>query len=531
MGKSNILRALSVFFTNQPEPGVDLDIGAECSARHKEKKRISISVEFSLPESIKIHKNLKAVEEKISRKARITKEFTLSQASPQGYEVEYSIGGTRVSANERVIVDQFLSLFNFRYVTAERTPSAVLQNNLEELKSELQARINRSPRSVGFESSDDAIRASTLDQLKDVADDFFAPIKEQLKRADTGIRDVQMATPDSVMELLNSARYEITTHAGDIHRETVMGSGVQNLLLFAILFLVDRNYHRKFGWKIATIWGVEEPEVFLHFDLENQLANYFAEVAQDDQNRFQILCTSHSNTFPQYADSHYLVRRDSPNSPTTTVNQLSIHDFINALHQEQVSALAPALTLYPTTSIWLVEGEIDEKVLSHILTKRSAERVKVFSIKKFTSDNQFKGEANLYDYARINVRLLNARPKTAPVVVIFDWDVDKSKLGRLRKRLTGVSSVISIDEDYFNDNLGKSFRGIERSYPTKVVEAVKKRKPGFILDRGQHVHKERFQVDAERYDHLKQELMNEFLASDDEGELGRFVDDLLSSLK
>lgn len=58
-GKSNLLRALSLFFTGEIEPGQPLNLSADCNARKKEKKGISISIKFCLPETLKIQKTLK----------------------------------------------------------------------------------------------------------------------------------------------------------------------------------------------------------------------------------------------------------------------------------------------------------------------------------------------------------------------------------------------------------------------------------------------------------------------------------------
>ena len=42
------------------------------------------------------------------------------------------------------------------------------------------------------------------------------------------------------------------------------GSGIQSLLMFETLSLIDRDYFQKFGWRQAAIWAVEEPESSLH---------------------------------------------------------------------------------------------------------------------------------------------------------------------------------------------------------------------------------------------------------------------------
>lgn len=67
------------------------------------------------------------------------------------------------------------------------------------------------------------------------------------------------------------------------------------------------HFHgRFFGWKQATIWGVEEPEAALHRDLETRLADQFRRWCLDSDTKLQLFVTTHSPVFTMAADSGHL---------------------------------------------------------------------------------------------------------------------------------------------------------------------------------------------------------------------------------
>lgn len=511
-GKSNILRSLSLFFTNQVEPDSLLNILNDCSAKPKEKKRIKISVKFKLSKKIKIQKTIGYVEKTIPRDALITKEFLYDPKSATSYSIDYYLNHQKLDISKKQIVDQFLTLFNFRYITAARTPKSVLEENLEELKSELKFRLNRKYPKPDSLLESQMIEISALSDLFKISKDLFEPIKAEIIKADKNIENVSINTPDNVIELLNSATYQISTKDGGLFDESLMGSGIQSLLLFTILYLIDKNYHRKFGWKIATIWAIEEPEIFLHFDLENQLANYLSKVANTETERFQIFCTSHSPTFPQYADCHLYVKKTPYQTTTTTkVEKYSPHEFLHVLYENRISNLVDAITLYPMDVILLTEGVIDKKIIQKILKERCPFISKIFSISEFFNNKFKKGESFLCQYLLTNSHIINKRLKGAGIIALFDWDVEVSKINKLKRVIKAPNMIYHFNQKDSNPLLDKSFRGIEKYYPIELILDFEKENKGYILDRGLERSKERYQIDIQRYDFIKGELLNRYL--------------------
>src|SRR3990172_9867531 len=74
-GKSNILRALNVFFNDETHPGIfiDFDVDYRLSPPSKKKKAIKVAVEFDLPEMFRFRKGLEAAEQLLGRRFWIRK--------------------------------------------------------------------------------------------------------------------------------------------------------------------------------------------------------------------------------------------------------------------------------------------------------------------------------------------------------------------------------------------------------------------------------------------------------------------------
>ncbi len=505
-GKSNILRALSLFFKNEVEPGIPLSLSSDCSAAAKEKKRISITVEFDIPAQINIQKTMKNVLDKVPRTAKIKKIFELYPSSPTGYAINYSVNDIAIELEDRIYVEQFLNLFNFRYITANRTPSTVLAENLSELRSELSFRLNHRYRTKVQKKKLKKLQATALESVNNLADELFVPVRNEITKADEDIDDVSISTPNDVTQLLNTAVYQIKTKSGTVLDEKFQGHGIQNVLLFTVLYLIDRNFHRKFGWKIATIWAVEEPETFLHFDLENQLAQYFFGICEKPQERFQLLLTSHSSVFPQYATSHYYVHRASSLPSSTNAEKQDIGSYMKTLAITKITNFPNLMTYYPNRQIILTEGPIDEYVLRLFVARIKLKNILVFSVGKFLGDNKKGGDSHLYTLLLANTHVLQSRLDGCGVVAIFDWDSDGSKLSTLKKHICEPNLIFHFGERCCNPLLDKSFRGIERFYDSEVIHWLSESDPSLIIDRGEKHASSRYFVDKARYDLVKQKL-------------------------
>lgn len=509
-GKSNILRSLNLFFKNEIEDSISIDIFKDSNTRMGEKKRIIISVGFDLDEKLIIQKTIKDVADFIPRKCIITKEYSYSTTDLRGFDVSYYIDGVKIEITKTQLVDQFLNLFNFRYIPSNKSAAKVLFENLKELQSELKFRYRTKYRDEQIRKEQDKKQSESIAVIKELAKEVFLPVASEIAKADPTIEDVSISTANEIVELINSVTYQIKLKSGTVLNEQFQGNGIQSILLYSILYLIDRNFHRKFGWKIATIWAVEEPESFLHNDLENQLANYLANNTSNNDERFQLFCSTHSNVFPQYANSHYWVEKekDQNGADWTIVNKMNIHPYLMKLIENKITDNVALLSFYPLDEIILVEGYIDEYIVETLIMKKLIRNVKVFSISRFLNQTERAGCEELENYIKANSNLLKNRTRQNRITIMLDWDrsEEAKKMSSLKKIVKEPNRFVLLDFSKRNKLLDKSFRGIEAFYPIEVIEQLIKTSKGLILDRGDNLKEDRYYADSKRYGLVKNRL-------------------------
>lgn len=528
-GKSNILRALNLFFKNETENGEYVDLTRDCNSREKEKKRIGITVSFKLDNKLKIQQTIQDVANLISRECKIKKEYIFNKTDLSKNKILYYLDDKLLPDNQATLVEQFLHLFNFRYIQSNKSAVNVLTENLKEIQSELKFRYRAKYRNENERKEIDKKQKESIDVIRLLATQIFEPISNEMVKADQTIEDVNIGTPNEIVELLNTVSYQIKLKSGTILNEKFQGNGIQSILLYSILYLIDRNYHRKFGWKIATIWAIEEPESFLHYDLENQLANYFAENTSNINERFQIFSTTHSSVFPQYADAHYLIEKKQEllNNFWTECEKMDMHEYLLKLSELSISANVNILSLYPMDKVIVVEGNRDEYIFTEIVKNLNRQKVKVFSISHLLNDKKRGGDTQLELLIKSNFNLIKRRGMNNNIIFIFDWDKDRDVIKKLTKNIKEPNKIIHLDSERRTNLLDKTFRGIEAFYPIEYIIEIQNSDLGLISDRGISYKKDRYYADSQRYDLLKEKL---FEIVKRKGILSEYLTDIVMDL-
>jgi hypothetical protein len=89
---------------------------------------------------------------------------------------------------------------------------------------------------------------------------------KRLTEASPDMGKIRLATRTSWTDMAFAFGYRLGQ--GDFElADAVQGSGIQSLLMLETLYLIDRDYFQKFGWRQAAVWAVEEPESSLHTSL------------------------------------------------------------------------------------------------------------------------------------------------------------------------------------------------------------------------------------------------------------------------
>jgi AAA domain, putative AbiEii toxin, Type IV TA system len=290
-GKSNFLRALSAFFTDQVEPGLPLRVESDhyrSAVRSRRKKVIRVKLHFSLPAEFKFRKGLEPVEELLGRDFSLTKAWTLGEPAPKIYLNDST---EPLGAEDRQKAMQFLSLASFRYVPNRVLPLEIIKQEHQALRDVLIRRLGR--KTTGKDKVFDLIARTSGKLIGHLTSDVHNVLGD--------IDSVRLATPQSLAEMVFAFGYRIN-QSGVEFEDTVQGSGVQSLLMFRTLHLIDRDYFQKFGWRQAAIWALEEPESSLHTSLEANMAAFISQVAREPGNRLQVFATTHSDLVPQFSD-------------------------------------------------------------------------------------------------------------------------------------------------------------------------------------------------------------------------------------
>lgn len=471
-GKSNILRALNLFFNDEVEPGRSLNLNLDFhNPSRNRKKQISVSVTFDLPSYFKYRKNIRlGLDETLGRHFAIRKSWSYPhEQSPQGYATSVQVqrrgesGFSGIDPDEVSRVHQFLNLIRFRYQPNHIHPSDVLRQEEAELQSALLFRLNRAH----------DIKAEDVERvfakMKDVASDLVSPISDHLKQAARQVEELELSTPTEFGDLLFSFVPKLKVAGGEKFDALQHGSGIQSFLTYLMLAFLDTRFDSKFGWQQATIWAIEEPESFLHQALQHQLAEFLASTGESD--RFQIFCTTHSEVFTRYADHGVLCRSDEGR---TEWNRYPVRVLTGEAARRGVTPYVHPLLFSSPKPLLLVEGSTDR------IYMESAFRLLgllnpwvVRDLSDLDAATDLKGVDGLRTYLNANRGALKTRPLDAPCFVLIDWNESSKKVEQLRKELGNhtTSKVIQWFETECNPDLDQTFAGIERALSTSAIRA------------------------------------------------------------
>lgn len=467
-GKSNVLRALSLFLTGEPEPGVPLDFDRDYYAdpKSKKKKEISITVWFSLPPHFRFRKDLAETEEKLGKTFGIRKVWSLARPDPVTL---LSIGDSKFTQVDPFITDRFLSLIHFRYTQNRRVPTEVLEDESESFADYFRRYLRGRITAEG----------GLLEALREAATVAVAEANAALVRAGRSLTSLEMTTPETTSDLLAWLASSIgiwglrgRTQTGALVEADTWGSGTQAQAMFFLLKGIDTDYRRWFGWRQATIWAVEEPESSLHKNLEQQLALTFREWSLNGRNRLQILATTHSEVFLSAAVQGFLVELENGR---TEVRSRSIPELVHRAAVIGISGPLHPVLCFPANPVVLVEGRLDRRVLTHVSERSGvAQNCMFMSVPEFDITERGGGADVLLRYLKRYGSLTANRPLRAPILVLFDWDVPDDKVAQARRYYgeDGDLRVSKMSAAHADQRLRK-VKGIERFYPYELFEIAR----------------------------------------------------------
>jgi hypothetical protein len=461
-GKSNILRALNAFFSNETDPRVPISVEADYHRRPKKpgkKKVITVALQFSLPDEFRFREKIEHLEHYLGgRQFTISKSWSLGVALPA-----YFLNGTEVEdPADRQKVDQFLQLVNFRYIPNRVLPVEVVRQEHQALRDVLVRRVR------------DQGQGGVFDTIRDTSARMIASLSKRLTQVSPDIGTIRLATPQSLADMIFTFGYRLGKDGVEVDDE-FQGAGIQSLLMLETLYLIDRDYFQKFGWRQAAVWAIEEPESSLHTSLEAHVAAYLSAIATEANGRLQVLATTHSDLMVQYARPTVIVWKGG--GETNCSEEPDPRAALERTSGLGVSRWVHPILHYPVDPIILVDGKYDAAFWDEALKLLGPSRtVRVTYLERLKEGVATGGNLDTLGYVRESVAAIRTRPSYAPVIVVLDWEDTKTanKYGPLFAA-DDPFAVLAWPEGDANPGLGKRFRGVERFYSDRLMRLAEKR--------------------------------------------------------
>jgi hypothetical protein len=500
-GKSNFLRALSLFFNNEVEPNQVLSFQRDLfdSGQHR-KKQLWITVEFTLPTSFLLRKKLEHLKA-LGNQFSIKRIWELDSQLNIVDRFEIDSAGTSIP-DPGGFARQFLSLIKFRYIPNRTVPTDILRNESQALAQ-----------LVFFRMKDQTHAQSLMSELTVAATRMLKEVSQSMEATTAPLHDPTVTT-STLIQMLTMAGFQARGNHGGIVQDGQWGAGHQAFFLYEVLRTLDTGYNRFFGWRQATIWAVEEPESALHHELEIALASQFRLWTQDPRYRLQVFLTTHSAIFAMAADKGSWVElRDS----SSNLSEMPVQSLVKASETRGVSSWIHPILSHPWNPVVLVEGPDDAEAFSHVASIAGYGHLRFVSLPALDMTEPAGGKDSIIAYLKRHQGILRNRLREAPLIVLFDWDVSKTDLGKAQSAYgtNGNDHVLRMDTTYCDALMGPDFKGIERFYPPRIV--LESHNAGELV-LGISAKKP-YSISKTQLDHGKYNLLQRFKAVTDPNEL------------
>ncbi len=464
-GKSNLLKAIHLFFTDRVEPDLPLEFSRDFFRRDltsKKRKRISIELEFSLPTAFKFRKGLELTERLLGKNFKIRKEW-----GPDGAPPEFFLNGstTASSLEDGRKVENFLRLVSVRYIPNRVIPTELIGREHQALRDVLVRRLSR----LQGQST------KLFDAIKKTSNDLLVDLSQQMKVASPDLDSVSLSTAQGLADLAFRFGYQLS-EGGTFTSEHEQGSGIQSLLMFRTLSLIDQDFFKQFGWKQASLWLVEEPESSLHTALEAQVAFFLRELSTRRDGRLQTIATTHSDLQIQYSTTSYLVSKvgTAGGGVETTAERMGQRELLGKAAQFGIARWVDPILFYPLEPVVLVEGKFDRDFIDACNRVLGiSPNYRLFALDELLQNTSKGGIETLIQYVKERASAIKIRTHGAPIVLLADWDAaNKQNALSGTFKSSDPFKFLHWDVKEANPKLNDSFRGIERFMSLQMVEAA-----------------------------------------------------------
>lgn len=362
-GKSNILKALNLFFNDQVECNSPFDYQRDFSylfpPKSKEAKAITISIQFEIPDSF-TDGGIYTWEKIWNQTGKISDEMRNDKKETPG---------------PRSRIPTALRRIKYRYVPAVKS-----HDYYKTLLGDLYASVSASLDSNLKESIDvfsNALGAYTQSITSDV-----------FKRLELSS---QLTIPTDLDEIFKALIFRTNRNVNGINVPlTSRGDGIQARHIPIILKYIaqeDQKSRNRGSTKVTTIWGFEEPENGLELSNAFALADEFMEYSKD----LQIFLTTHSPAFYMKKESSgvhiFYVEKSTDNSEETKI-----------IAERSTAKIADDMGLLPLVAPFIAEQAKKLEIAQDIYSKNILTDVPTIMV---------EGETDV-DYLKLAIRHLSS---------------------------------------------------------------------------------------------------------------------------
>lgn len=361
VGKSNVLRALNLFFNRETEPGIGFNPAVDICKSHK-KSPANISLLLAL-DPAKDKKLIAHLDAKLPGEFRNASLNISLRCYPSG-TLQYTYTnakGQRKSSPDVVmpIVQMIQAYIDCSYIPA-----------IKDYKTIINSAMMRKIVAATFQGWGKGIQVSTalgkhkqqfqkvLEQLQKILDGSGEDVSSIVNSVVPKIKRLDFSLPyNDLGEFLGKLNLEITE---DGLSEKVgldgEGSGIQSFTIFSMLRLLYLLRPKNTYKKTQFIWLIEEPETFMHHDLQRKTYSKLRDYAKEGQ----IFITTHSPVFLDKRNaSHALhVTKDKSTTEIKTINTQKLMEVVGG----SLGVSLQDFTHFNRFNI-LVEGDSDVRIL------------------------------------------------------------------------------------------------------------------------------------------------------------------------
>lgn len=288
-GKSNIFRALNLFFNGKTDGNRDFDFNIDFNRYVETNRRapeIEIELELALPENYHQTNGEVIVWKKTWRRNGLWE----NKSGYTGYKRKRNRLGRaaleEVNIPAKSNVHSLLSKIEFEYIPAIRSSDYV-----RELRGRIYGVISQ------------ITEANFRERSKDFETAIGENVEALINNIDNDLNEKSsLKLPNDLSEIFKSLDFLSGEKSISLNQR---GDGIKGRYIPLILkFMAEKKsaLQKRGAQPYTFIWAYEEPENNLEYTKARELAEYFCQIANDSN--IQILITTHSPTFYNLKNSH-----------------------------------------------------------------------------------------------------------------------------------------------------------------------------------------------------------------------------------